>query len=381
MDKKERHLAYIPLVAALASSAIPSTEAYAQGWRPGTGSGHPYPSRQAICSWLCPANKMYLDSINAHYDSVMTSKIDSVSNYYNSLINKKMTSLADSLTRLYAPRLPAQRPGVPTQTQPRQTTRQPTRPQPRTPTTQPRQPAQRPDTTYAPIQPTRQDTTRTYAPRDTIKLIPGQRPRRETGIARTAEKTKRKTDRFSLGLEALAGTNKELAAGGYLKFGFTPSFAVELGANYAFRQEGPYLLGETSDVTQREIELVGPAGTYHTRTDSVATTTNRQGIAEGGARIVISPTKWLDFFVGGGIRPSDKITETYQQSEIGLTRNEKVVRLDTLENTIPERTFVYPAFGEIGARVKLPKIPVNVNLRYNRTGKQNIGKAGIGFNF
>src|SRR3990172_6807131 len=156
----------------------------------------------------------------------------------------------------------------------------------------------------------------------------------------------------------------------------TPWAKLELFGNYAFNQEDAYLLGETSDVTQRETELVGP-GTYHTRTDSVATTTNRRGIAEGGARIVISPTKWLDFFVGGGIRPSDKITETYQQSEIGLIRNEKVVRLDTLENTVPERTFVYPAFGEIGARVKLPKIPVNVNLRYNRTGKQNIGKTEI----
>ena len=220
------------------------------------------------------------------------------------------------------------------------------------------------------------------------KLTPAQRRRVNEAVrgwkkvspnVYVFNKEKRKTDHFGLGLEFLAGTNKELAAGGYFKFGFAPSFAVELGANYAFRQEGPYFLGETNEVTQREDVLVGP-GTYHTRTDSIATTTNRKGIAEAGARVVISPTEWLDFFVGGGVRPSDKTTNVYGQSIIGLERNQQLIRADTLENTLTERSFVYPAFAQGGARFE-PLKHVNISVLYEMGGKQKVLKVGAGVNF
>ncbi|MGA2130044.1 MAG: hypothetical protein ABSG05_00295 [Candidatus Pacearchaeota archaeon] len=181
------------------------------------------------------------------------------------------------------------------------------------------------------------------------------------------------------GLAALYGTNRELSLEAFVNGEVFRGLRLEGYGNWSAVKENPYDTFNHSDTTQVLRQSLSP-GIYKTTNTVINTSRFQRGIAEAGGRILVEPFNWLDLIVGAGARMVKGTQDKNGQETISYETN-GVQRDSTYQISHSTENNVTNYLLSLNAGARLNFSGVNLNLNYNKVGKRNIWKAGLGFTF
>jgi hypothetical protein len=172
------------------------------------------------------------------------------------------------------------------------------------------------------------------------------------------------------GIEAAAGTGKEAVAGAFVDIPLASWLDMEGFADGYIAGGNPYVSDLGTQITLREMQLIGP-DIHKQRTDDIHTTAEEKAIADIGAGFTFKVTDWLETPLRIALNVSQQEKTLYGTSTVDFYRSGQLSEEQKISNAKNERGTKCRAGLEAGLRFNITdnlSIGGSVNRIADRTG-------------